>query len=250
MVNGARLFLLLFLICLQTQVYSQSAIQLAFFNSCSQKVEQHEFSIFSIQDLEPVWSKDKVLSLKLDSTIFYLGEVWIPRVSDDNFRHVFELGTLSEDQVTDTLEIPFLDMINIGSMHNQNWVYIDCSGIVDGNNEYYDKDGFIREGGVFENGKPIEISLYSSKGILSKKSFYSDVLKETKVEFYDSSGQLDFYEMNIYKKRKSVTKKFNSNHRLIERDIIYGYSIDRRDKTIVFKFNSSGTRIGREVWRW
>lgn len=213
------IYIILFWSYLTNQIVAQSNLEFFFFNSCSQQLEQHEFAMFSSGNLEPISSKSFSVSLSIDTSLSYFLEVQIPRSTYQNFRHVFDLSSLSEDIISDTLEVPFLDAINVGSIHNQKWVYIDCSGLVDGRKEYYDEYGIIRESGIFREGKPEEISKYSKKGVLLKRSFYAGDIIATKVEFYDHNGQLDTYEIYRNKRRKNLTLTFNAFGKRISRDV-------------------------------
>lgn len=219
MVCIRAVYVLVFFTCLISQSAAQSNLEFSFFNSCSQQVEKHEFAIFSTQDLESISSKDFSIQLIIDTSHTYFLEVQIPRVSRDNFRHVFELDKLSKRIIKDTVEVPFLGLVNIGSTHNQNWVYMDCTGTVDGIKEYRDKSGIIRERGFFKEGKPKEISSYNKQGVLLSRSLYNESYRETKAELYDSLGNLNTYKLYIRKKRRMMILEFDASGKRIGKEV-------------------------------
>ncbi|MFY0593132.1 hypothetical protein [Roseivirga sp.] len=228
-------------------------MEFAFFNSCSQSVENYEFQL-TVWPLDSgfeddIESKNFKIEYQPDSTAWYLVSVNIPRAGLNRFAHTFVFQDWTVAFMKDTLEIPFLALTNLGGLHLQDWVYFDCQGRVDGKHDYFDQNGFIRESGIFKDGKPLEISKYRANGILRERKVYLDENREEKTEVYDSIGFLINYEVNKYRKKKHLVLSYDSNGRKISKDIFY-HSSSKSDKSVEYRFNSNGSRKGREIIKW
>ncbi len=102
--------------------------------------------------------------------------------------------------------------------------YYNCQNICENYEVDFFKNGKTRFEGEFKNGKPIWNSEYQRDGSYIKY-YYDKSDRWYKWEYYDQNGNLIKYLKNIYRKKNWIQKTFDSNGRLIKKEVKIYYPI-------------------------
>jgi hypothetical protein len=116
----------------------------------------------------------------------------------------------------DTILIPKI-LFSIGNeLHSKRWSYLNCLKVCNGIESDYYVNGNKRLEGEFKNGKPIELKKFRENGKLFSQIFYENLtLNFKRINYFDSNGKLTEYEIYKNRKRKTIIKTFNKNHKLV-----------------------------------
>nr|WP_321230791.1 hypothetical protein [uncultured Psychroserpens sp.] len=124
------------------------------------------------------------------------------------------------EKFIDTILIPKIRFTTESTLHSSYWNYFNCDKICNGKEIDYYSNGNKRLEGIFEKGKPIEITQFREDGIVETKNYY--YLRRLNIkrrEYYDSKGKLEEYELHKLKKSKIVIKTYDSKGELLKKEI-------------------------------
>jgi hypothetical protein len=198
---------LIFLLVLSFLSFSQNGenvnLNLVFYSQCSGKIITPEFDI----DIVPESDNVKILTYYIEN-----GE-WISQ------------NTITIDiRKNDTIKIPRILFGGGNELHGQRWTYLNCNKICKGIETDYYPNGNKRLVGNFENGKPSEIKFYRENGTFESQDIYElGTLHKTRVNYYNEEGDLIEYEIHKNRKRKTVIKTFDKNHKRINKEVRHYY---------------------------
>jgi antitoxin component YwqK of YwqJK toxin-antitoxin module len=198
---------LIFLLVLSFLSFSQNGenvnLNLVFYSQCSGKIITPEFDI----DIVPESDNVKILTYYIEN-----GE-WISQ------------NTITIDiRKNDTIKIPRILFGGGNELHGQRWTYLNCNKICKGIETDYYSNGNKRLVGNFENGKPSEIKFYRENGTFESQDIYElGTLHKTRVNYYNEEGDLIEYEIHKNRKRKTVIKTFDKNHKRINKEVRHYY---------------------------
>ena len=176
---------------------------LVFYSKCSGKIITPEFDM----DIIPESKNVKILTYYIER-----GE-WISQ------------NTITIDlRKNDTIKIPKIMFAGGSELHSQRWTYLSCDKICEGKEIDYYSNGNKRLEGVFENGKPSEIKFYRENGTLESQEIYKlGTLNKTRVNYFDKKGVLNEYEIHKNRKRKTIIRTFDKNHKQINKEVRHYY---------------------------
>jgi|GEM_PF-1382685 len=198
---------LIFLLVLSFLSFSQNGenvnLNLVFYSQCSGKIITPEFDI----DIVPESDNVKILTYYIEN-----GE-WISQ------------NTITIDiRKNDTIKIPRILFGGGNELHGQRWTYLNCNKICKGIETDYYSNGNKRLVGNFENGKPSEIKFYRENGTFESQDIYElGTLHKTRVNYNNEEGDLIEYEIHKNRKRKTVIKTFDKNHKRINKEVRHYY---------------------------
>ncbi len=197
----------IFLLILSFSSFSQDNgkenLNLVFYSECSGKIITPEFDI----DIVPESENVKILTY-----YFKVGE-WISQ------------NTITIDlRKNDTIKIPKILFGGGNELHSQRWTYLNCNKICEGKESDYYSNGNKRLEGIFESGKPSEIKFYRENGTLESQEIYNlGTLNKTRVNYFDEKGILAEYEIHKNRRRKTIIRTFDKNHKQINKEVRHYY---------------------------
>lgn len=197
----------IFLLLISLSCFSQNSgnenPNLVFYSECSGKIITPEFDI----DIVPESENVKVLTYYIER-----GE-WISQ------------NTITIDlRKNDTIKIPKIMFAGGSELHSQRWTYLNCDKICEGKETDYYSNGNKRLEGIFENGKPSEIKFFRENGTLESQEIYKlGTLNKTRVYYFDQKGILTEYEIHKNRRKKTIIRTFDKNHKQTNKEVRYYY---------------------------
>lgn len=190
----------IFLLFISFSCFSQNSgkenLNLVFYDDCSNKIIKPEFEVFSMTEL----NYDYI-------TVYKEIDDWVVQYST------------SIKTENDTIRIPKILFAGGNELHSKRWTYLNCEKVCDGIETDFYSNGNKRLEGKFINGKPIYQTEYNVNGIKETEDFYRvGFLDRTRINYFDDTGELDEYEIIKTKKRKQISKTFDRNGKLINRE--------------------------------
>jgi antitoxin component YwqK of YwqJK toxin-antitoxin module len=197
------IFLLIFSLSSFSQNSESEKLNLVFYSECSGKIITPEFDI----DIVPESKNAKILTYYIER------DDWISQ------------NTITIDlRKTDTIKIPKILFSGGNELHSQRWTYLNCNKICEGKETDYYFNGNKRLEGIFENGKPSEIKFFRENGTLESQEIYKlGTLNKTRVNYFDEKGILTEYEIHKNRKKKTIIRTFDKNHKQINKEVRHYY---------------------------
>ena len=212
-----KLRIILFFLLFQSCCYGQFTITFHFVSSCQKEINKDSIS-FSLQNQE---TGEMYFSENSKVIIPNIGKY---ELSVDIKNGVFE-KTYDEmiefKQITDLVDTLVIPRILYETDNNPNTKYLkyyNCNQICNGYQVDYFKNGKKRLEGDFVDGKPKWEREYEQNGS-SIKYFYDKMDRYIKWEYYDKSGKLTSYFINIYREKNFIQKTYNAEGKLIKSEV-------------------------------
>ena len=172
--------------------FSQTKVNLKFYDNCSDKIINAEYSLYNLNDFDSYYfSNDKDSILKVDAGK-YIVDVSIK--DGENYKN-FNFEKEFEDKViyNDTIELPKILRKRTSVLHYPTDLgFYFCEKLCNGQVVDYYKNGSIRMSGEFKNGIPKnEIKKYNRKGQLIEIEIYNEngVYKNSKYPNNNNPGK-------------------------------------------------------------
>lgn len=194
------------------RVFSQTEVKLMFYDACEDSLVTLEYEAWNLENPDITMSSSNS-QLIIDQPGTYLISSSINRgdlVSLFSFTIPIEGVFLS-----DTLEIPSLTFSVSGGLHDRIWIYQKCNKICEGTESSYYRNGNKQIEGVFEKGKPNELTTYRLDGTIELKEFFNPTIDRTRINYYNEQGKLYEYEIHKNSKNKTTISIFNSADELL-----------------------------------
>ncbi len=182
-------------------VYSQNndfdKLIISFIDECSGSIIKPEYELM----LTPVDKTKRILNYNIER-----GD-WISQ----------NTITIDITNLKDTVQIPKILFSTGSELHSNRWTYLNCDEVCSGKEIDYYKNGNKRLEGNFENGKPIDITIYYPKGNIETRTFFEKgTLKYTRIDYYDETGELLEYELYTNKRKKTIIKTYDKYGEFID----------------------------------
>ncbi|WP_124981260.1 hypothetical protein [Nonlabens xiamenensis] len=222
---------LLIILLYSNFLISQNVIEVEYYfeNQCESLISKDSIS-FELQNLETMESYySENLKVKIPSSGKY--ELFVT-INDSNIERSFEEIVEFKNvlKVKDTISIPRIQYVSEklnDDFQYKNEIepkYYNCQNVCDNYEVDYFKNGKIRFEGKFKNGKPIWNSEYQRDGSYIKYH-YDKLDRWYKWEYYDQNGNLIKYLKNIYRKKNWIQKIYDSQGKLISKEIKVNYQM-------------------------
>jgi len=212
--NMKNLFLRILLISSPLFARAQTEVAIYLFDSCSKSILATEFSVTDERSGDAYFSKDSKITL-------LPGKYLISFFTERYGRYILSSKYVeieNQKQITDTLRRSKIELTSDGAEHTDDYSYYNCSERCDGYEEEFDDHGIKVLDGNFQDGKPIKMRYFSSTGVLSREIVFEDSFTEKRVNYFDVSGNLKEYCINIYRNRRVLKKWYDSTGRLIRKE--------------------------------
>jgi hypothetical protein len=211
------LFSFFLTLCQVQTVYCQTTAEFVFYDKCGDTIVNLEYEVLSIQDPSIVKSSTNS-KVTVDEPGNYIISTGINR---GNLISLFEQTVLIDNSHrVDTIQIPSIAFSVSGGLHDRFWVYQNCSKTCEGRETSYFQNGNKNLEGIFNQGKPLELTTYRPDGTLAIMEFFKPgTIDRTRVNFYDANGDLKGYELYRHRKRKSVKRVFNDSGLLLSKSV-------------------------------
>jgi hypothetical protein len=212
---------------------SQNQIEVEYYfeNQCESTVNKDSIS-FELQNLETMESYySENLKVIIPNAGVY--ELFV-NIKNKNIERSFEeiIEFKNVLKVKDTISIPrilYISEILNNDFEYNNAIepkYYNCQKVCEDYEVDYFKNGKIRFEGIFKKGKPIWSSEFQRDG--SYITYHYDKLDRWyKWEYYDQNGKLIKYLKNTYRKKNWIQKTFDSNGKLLTKEIKVYYPINK-----------------------
>jgi hypothetical protein len=195
---------------------SQIKVNLYFINNCSDSILRLDYELFN-PNTEQFYESKGVKAI-VPSFGKYMLSTGI--INGDLIGYFYTSLIINDSLIIDTFEIPKILFTCETALHSQYWNYYNCWKICHGLETDTYANGKIWHKGIFENGKPSEISEYRIDGSISIREFYVLGFQEYKrIEYFDSNGALDTHEIFKNKKKKTIILTYDRNDKLIDKKI-------------------------------
>lgn len=212
-------------------LFSQNEIEVEYYfeSQCGSLISKDSIS-FELQNLKTMESYySENLKVKIPSSGKY--ELFVT-IDDKNIEKSFEeiIEYKNVSRINDTIAIPKIlyvsEKLNDDFEYDNEFEpkYYNCQYVCENYEVDYFKNGKIRFEGEFKNGKPIWNKEYRRDGSYIKYH-YDKLDRWYKWEYYDQNGNLIKYLKNVYRKKNWIQKTYDSQGKLISKEIKVNYPI-------------------------
>ena len=214
-----RLRILIILLQLTlTNAFGQIEVELYFKSICTDSIYKLSYSVFDLSSKEEyINSVDNKVDLPKAGT-YHLFTSFV----NGDFVHTFDPDIVFADgsKLVDTLLIPKIKFTTGAELHTKFWSYFNCDKPCNGRETDFYENGHKRFEGDFVDGKPKWIIEYRTDGTKKEESWYTPGnYFPNKLSEYNDKGLLTSYEIKEFKKRKTITLTYDSNDKLLLRQV-------------------------------
>lgn len=211
-----KLIIAIFTFLLFQKLNAQTEVELVFWDSCENKILKAEYEVNSLNNPNEYYlSKNSKVTLSKGQ---YL--VSFTKLDGDLIKSASQgLEINDSKKITDTLILPKILFTTQNYLHSKFWNYYNCDKLCDGHQTEFYPNGNLRLEGIFENGKPFEITEFREDGSKETKYYYKiGFMEYFKVEYFDKSGKLEEYEIHKITKGKPKIKTYNAEGKLLRKE--------------------------------
>jgi hypothetical protein len=211
-----KLLKTIFFFLLIQNLNAQTEVELVFWDSCENKILKTEYEVNNLNnDNEFYSSKNSKVTLPKGQYFISFG-----KLDGDLIKSSSQILEVKDsEKIHDTLVLPKI-LFTIGSeLHSQNWNYYNCEKICDGHQIDFYSNGNLRLDGIFENGKPSQITEFREDGSKEVKYWFkTGYLFYIKIEYFDENGNLEEYEIHKNRKNKIVKMIYDANGKFLRKE--------------------------------
>jgi len=214
-----RLRLLIILLQLTlTNAFGQIDVELYFKSSCNDSIYKLSFNVIDLSaNGQYINSVDNKVDLPKAGT-YHLFTSFVK----GDFVHIVDPDIVITDRSkqVDTLLMPKIKFTTGAELHTKFWSYFNCDKPCNDRETDFYENGNKRFEGDFMDGKPKWFVEYRADGTKKEESWYTvGNYFPDKLSQYNDKGQLTVYETKEFKKRKTITSTYDSNDKLLMRQV-------------------------------
>ena len=194
-----KILLLIFGFFFTQQTFAQTEdLPIIFIDNCSGKVIQPYYEFDSDKEND---------NLKILTYYIERGE-WVAQ----------ETKTIDLNKI-DTIRTSKILFATENYLHSQNWNFLNCDSVCNGEEKEYYQNGKIKLIGEFIDGKPKTISFYTNDGTIeTKEVYFPNSLLTSRIEYFDQNGELEEYEVYKQRKNRTIITTFDKNDNQIKKE--------------------------------
>ena len=201
-----------------TKSFGQIELELYFKSGCNDSIYKLSYEVIDLStNGQYISSVDNRVELSKPGT-YHLFTSFVK----GDFVHIVDpdIVVIDMSKQVDTLLIPKIKFTTGAELHTKFWSYFNCDRPCNGREMDFYENGNKRFEGDFADGKPKWIVEYRPDGTKKEESWYTaGNYFPNKLSQYNDQGQLTAYEIKEFKKGKTITLTYDSNDKLLRRQV-------------------------------
>ena len=213
--------------------FAQTELKLYALDKCSNEISKLNFELadsnfnlypsidtLDIKEYQEFFSKP----IFLPKGIYYV--LYSFEIENSDYFQIsnsLKIDITNAETYNDTIVMPKIRLGWSMDNHSNERYYFNCDKKCNGIESDYYKNGNKKLEGIFENGKPIEITQYYKNGnVRTLKLFKNDSFEPYKIIRYldDDDNSLIEYEIRTIKRKKTIIRTYDEDDNLIDKEVL------------------------------